>query len=268
MVTPTPITYSQLTVKIQAESQNLSQELLDEIPQIIRDAERVVNKDLELQINRVVVDSNFYAANDVLNGITLSTGMTAYIYLPLDCITVRIFEWFTPAGANPAIDGTDQYAGDSNQLQRISEDVMFLFAPNKSVTGLPQYFYVTGQQPVYGVGSPPDASNPSPITGVLCVGPTPDKNYAYRLHYITQQASLVDLGGAGYNYLSTWYPESLFFACMIRYAAFAKRADQLQYWTAIYEKALMGAKSEAMRSKGEAFKDLSPTSQPIITRSE
>lgn len=263
MSVPTGIDLTQLTAKIISESQNPSSELTSEIPQIIRDAERYCNRDLELQINRVILDTNFYAAGQTVNAITLVTPQCAYQYLPPDCVDVRLIEWYTPLVPNtPSSDGTDQLFGNANQLQRVSEDILSTFSPNKSTTGGPQYYYISGNQPVLGTG------NPNPVTGVLVVAPTPDLGYAYRLHYATQQASLVDLGPGQFNYLSTWYPDILFYACMIRYAEFAKWPDEGQTWSAMYQAAIKTSLLEEIRRKGESFKDLSNSTEPLNVRNK
>lgn len=267
MAVPTPITYSQLTQKVINESQNISSELANELPEIIRDAERMCNRaDLPL-INNVIYDSNFYLAGSVVNSITLLTGQTAYLYLPPDCLEVRDLEIYLPASGIPSTNGIDQYTGTAVSPQRISEDVISgVFWPNKSLTQAPTtgscFYSVLGAQPIYG-----STTNINPNNGVLYIAPTPDQNYAYRLHYVTLQTSLVDLGANGVNFLSTWAPDLLFYACMIRYAEFAKATEQLQYWTMQFQSELKSEQLEEVRRKSDSYKDSNTSAAPIVTRS-
>ena len=263
MSNPTPITLSQLQAKIVAESQNQSSELANELNEIIRDSERFVNRELELDINWVYGYGNFYSSGDVVNGVTLLTGMNAYLYLPLDCVSVQDITVYQPIGSNPpATDGSDQWLAIAYPLNRIAQGLMDYYAPDKTIIGFPINYFVGGSVPVYGTG------NPSPLTGVIGVGPTPDQNYAYRIQYVTQQESLVDLGPGQYNYLSTWYPDCLFYACMVRYGEFSKKTEQIQFWTAQLTEALKMGKEEEIRRKGQSYKDLSETTEPLTVRNK
>ena len=258
MAIPIPITLSQLQAKIVSESQNQSTELANELTQIIQDGERICNYDLQLQSNRVIADGFFYQPGDVVNGVTLLTGQCGYIYLPPDLISERRFQWFTPAGSSPA--EYDQYNGTAKEMIRGSEAMVTANSPSPSTVGPPTYYCITGNQQIYSTG------NPSPLTGVLQVSPTPDQGYAYRISYETSEASLVELGANGYSYLSTWYSDLLFYACMIRYGLFVNDPEQFQAWTAIYTQTMKIAKEQEMRRKGESYKDLSETMEPITVR--
>jgi len=153
--------YEQLYNNIQAYAENTEQLFVASIPVFIQEAEDRIYNTVNLPTLRKNVTGTVSASNP-------------YLALPTD--------WL----ANYSIAVVDQ-TGNYNYL--LNKDVNFLREayPNPTVTGLPKYYALFGNQ----------LSNLEDLTYILT--PTPDQNYTVEMHYFyypptTVQGQITTIG--------------------------------------------------------------------------
>lgn len=250
---PTPISYGTpgvlsptgptvgtgLFYKFQLEANDFSPEVITQFPHLLHDAELMCLRPLDLLQSRVYAKSNFGADAVAYNNARFAG--------PLDAIEIRWLAYFTPGG-------TDASTGTRVQLEKRNEEFLFDYWPTGSSTGKPKYYA--------------QLSYPN-----ILVAPTPDLPYNLEIGYINRP--LPSLGSVQVkaadgitviqdttSFLSTWMPDLLFYAVMVRYHSMIRNTDGVTIYEARFQNELKFANLEELRKKSEDYADQGPSQPP------
>ena len=168
----------------------------------LRNAENRINLDCPMDSDRVQAEAQF--ATD-FNTITMPTGT----------LFVRGIEVYN---STTSVTGPAQWLEKRDQTF-ISEYVGQLTGPEggsaaQDTTGLPKYYAMFG-------GATTGTSTST--SGAIYIGPTPDQNYQYIIHYNAMPEGLGSGGdGSSNTYLSNYFPQGLLYACLVEAFMFLK----------------------------------------------
>lgn len=167
---------------------------------------------------------------------TFSTG-SALLALPSDCVVVRELSYYTPVSST-------SLTGTRVQLERRSMTFLRDYWPTPATVSPPKYFAEVGPE--------------------VFVTPTPDAAYTVEMLYLPRPVTFSASNTP--TYLSTYYPDLLFYACMVIASGYLKNygssvddPQQGMSWKTLYDKALATAKVEEARRKSEQSSWVSPT---------
>ena len=93
------------------------------------------------------------------------------------------------------------------------------YTPNSSTTGLPKYYALFDDT-------------------TFLLGPTPDSNYNFELHYKYRPASLTAGADGGTTWLSTNAPDALLYGSLVEAAAFLKSPEEVGQYEQRFKEAL------------------------------
>ena len=93
------------------------------------------------------------------------------------------------------------------------------YTPNSSTTGLPKYYALFDDT-------------------TFLLGPTPDSNYNFELHYKYRPASLTAGADGGRTWLSTNAPDALLYGSLVEAAAFLKSPEEVGQYEQRFKEAL------------------------------
>ena len=93
------------------------------------------------------------------------------------------------------------------------------YTPNSSTTGLPKYYALFDDT-------------------TFLLGPTPDSNYNFELHYKYRPASLTAGADGGTTWLSTNAPAALLYGSLVEAAAFLKSPEEVGQYEQRFKEAL------------------------------
>jgi hypothetical protein len=174
----------------------------EQINTFIRQAEQRIYNSVQLPVERKNVTGN-------------ATAGDKYLGLPSDWLSVYSLA---------VIDPTTQ-----SQLFLLNKDVEYIREcyPTPSVTGVPKY-YAIYKGPNTPVGD----------VSTLILGPTPDVDYDFELHYFYYPQSIVD-NANGQSWLGNNFDSVLLYGSLLEAYTFMKgEQDVLQNYTARYNEAL------------------------------
>ena len=93
------------------------------------------------------------------------------------------------------------------------------YTPNSSTTGLPKYYALFDDT-------------------TFLLGPTPDSNYNFELHYKYRPSSLTAGADGGTTWLSTNAPDALLYGSLVEAAAFLKSPEEVGQYEQRFKEAL------------------------------
>ena len=199
-------TYTGLTEAIQAYTQVNESTFVSNIPNFIKNVERLVNNTVQLPAIRRNVTG------------TVTSGFP-YVDLPDDFLAM-----FSFAVQTTDVDGT-RYS------YLLNKDVNYIreMFPYPGVEGVPQY---------YALFNVNDSALPGVFNATFIMGPTPDQDYTVELHYYAYPTSLVD-SSTGTTWLSTNYPNVLLWGSLVEAYLYLKgEQDLVQNYQSKYDQAM------------------------------
>jgi len=199
-------TYTGLTEAIQAYTQVNESTFVSNIPNFIKNVERLVNNTVQLPAIRRNVTG------------TVTSGFP-YVDLPDDFLAM-----FSFAVQTTDVDGT-RYS------YLLNKDVNYIreMFPYPGVEGVPQY---------YALFNVNDSALPGDFNATFIMGPTPDQDYTVELHYYAYPTSLVD-SSTGTTWLSTNYPNVLLWGSLVEAYLYLKgEQDLVQNYQSKYDQAM------------------------------
>lgn len=194
--------YTELVAQIKAYTQNYEDDFVASIPTFVQQTEkRIYNSVLFPALRKNVTGT--------------ATAQNKYLVCPDDFLSVYSMS---------AVDATGAYEF------LLNKDVSFIRQayPNPTSTGRPRYYALFG----------PRSTTEKELTFIL--GPTPDANYAFELHYFYYPESIVT---AATTWLGDNFDPVLFYGSLVEAYTFMKgEADILKEYNDKYRDALAMAK--------------------------
>ena len=204
-------------------------------------ASDATDTDLTSQVPNIIGDAELACLRDLdpvyarkYDQALTVTGGTALVSLPADCWIIRKLTLMT---------GTVRSELTPRQKSYLDE-----FWSDQTVTGTPKHYA-------------------TPVEGSILVAPTPAGGTVITCDYTFRPATLSATNPT--TWLSTNYPDLLFFAAAVWIAGFTKAygGEDPQgpgFWQSRYTYALAAARNEEARKKGEPMQEQGPT-PPIST---
>ena len=195
-------TYTTLTTAIrdytEVDSSVFTQAIIDNF---IMSAEFRINIELPMDADRFVQEGTLAADDNTINS-------------PAGALFIRGVEVFNST-ANSNGDGTWLEKKDQTYLSEYVDRLTGTEGDltGQDVTGFPKYYAMFG-----------GATNTSDTTsGGLYIAPTPDAAYRYRIYFNKMPVGLGSgSDGNSSTYLSNYFPQGLFYACLVEAYGFLK----------------------------------------------
>ena len=195
-------TYTTLTTAIrdytEVDSSVFTQAIIDNF---IMAAEFRINIELPMDADRLVQEGTFAADNNTINS-------------PAGALFIRGVEVFNST-ANTTGDGTWLEKKDQTYLSEYVDRLTGTEGDltGQDVTGLPKYYAMFG-----GATGLTDTTS-----GGIYIAPTPDAAYRFRIYYNKMPVGLGSgATGNSTTYLSNYFPQGLFYACLVEAYGFLK----------------------------------------------
>jgi len=195
-------TYTTLTTAIrdytEVDSSVFTQAIIDNF---IMAAEFRINIELPMDADRLVQEGTFSADNNTINS-------------PAGALFIRGVEVFNST-ANTTGDGTWLEKKDQTYLSEYVDRLTGTEGDltGQDVTGLPKYYAMFG-----GATGLTDVTS-----GGIYIAPTPDAAYRFRIYYNKMPVGLGSgATGNSTTYLSNYFPQGLFYACLVEAYGFLK----------------------------------------------
>ena len=171
------------------------------IDNFIMAAEFRINIELPMDADRLVQEGTFAADNNTINS-------------PAGALFIRGVEVFNST-ANTTGDGTWLEKKDQTYLSEYVDRLTGTEGDltGQDVTGLPKYYAMFG-----GATGLTDTTS-----GGMYIAPTPDAAYRFRIYYNKMPVGLGSgATGNSTTYLSNYFPQGLFYACLVEAYGFLK----------------------------------------------
>ena len=195
-------TYTTLTTAIrdytEVDSSVFTQAIIDNF---IMAAEFRINIELPMDADRLVQEGTFAADNNTINS-------------PAGALFIRGVEVFNST-ANTTGDGTWLEKKDQTYLSEYVDRLTGTEGDltGQDVTGFPKYYAMFG-----GATLKTDTTS-----GGMYIAPTPDAAYRFRIYYNKMPVGLGSgSDGNSSTYLSNYFPQGLFYACLVEAYGFLK----------------------------------------------
>ena len=195
-------TYTTLTTAIrdytEVDSSVFTQAIIDNF---IMAAEFRINIELPMDADRLVQEGTFAADNNTINS-------------PAGALFIRGVEVFNST-ANTTGDGTWLEKKDQTYLSEYVDRLTGTEGDltGQDVTGFPKYYAMFG-----GATLKTDTTS-----GGMYIAPTPDAAYRFRIYYNKMPVGLGSgSDGNSTTYLSNYFPQGLFYACLVEAYGFLK----------------------------------------------
>jgi hypothetical protein len=201
--------YTELKAAISAYTENTEQDFINEIPVFVKQAEQRIYNTVQFPSLRKNVTGQ-------------ATTNNKYLQCPADFLAVYSMAVITNVTGGDVNTGTYEYL--------LNKDVNYLRQayPVPNDTGVPKYYALFG----------PRSDNEAELSFIL--GPTPDSQYYFELHYYYYPQSIVT---AGTTWLGDNFDSVLLYGSLVEAYTYMKgEADIMAIYNTKYQEALGLAK--------------------------